>query len=67
MELVDTHAHLDDEAFAGETEALIARAAAAGVTRIVQVGFNHVGWATSIALARPYGPRGLALGLGILP
>jgi TatD DNase family protein len=67
MEFVDTHAHLDDEAFAGETDAVIARAAAAGVTRIVNVGFNQEGWETSTALVRQYAGRGLYLALGIHP
>jgi TatD DNase family protein len=67
MELVDTHAHLDDDAFAGETEALLARAAAAGVTRLVQVGFNQAGWESSIALAQAYAGQGVFLALGVHP
>lgn len=35
MEFIDTHAHLYDEAFAGEADAAIARAAEAGVSKIV--------------------------------
>lgn len=67
MEFIDTHAHLDDEAFAGEADALIARAAAAGVTRIVNVGFNADGWDTSTTLVTQYADRGLYLALGIHP
>ena len=37
MELVDTHAHLDDERFASDREAMMARAAEAGVTRMIAV------------------------------
>ncbi len=37
-EIVDSHRHLDFPDFAGELEAVIARAAAAGVTRIVTIG-----------------------------
>ena len=35
MEFIDTHAHLYDEAFAGEEDAAVERAVQAGVTRIV--------------------------------
>ena len=35
MEFIDTHAHLYDEAFAGEEDAEIGRAIQAGVTRII--------------------------------
>ena len=38
--LYDTHAHLDDPKFAGDFEAVIARAQAAGVTRFVTVGID---------------------------
>ncbi len=38
MRLVDTHAHLDFPQFAGEEEAVLRRAAAAGVTAVVTVG-----------------------------
>ena len=35
MEFIDTHAHLYDEAFAGEEDAAVERAIQAGVTRII--------------------------------
>ncbi len=38
MSLVDSHAHLDFDDFAGELDAVAARARAAGVTRVVLVG-----------------------------
>jgi len=38
MTLTDSHAHLDSEDFAQDLDAVIARARAAGVTRIVAVG-----------------------------
>ena len=35
MEFIDTHSHLYDEAFAGDEDAAVARAAEAGVSRII--------------------------------
>ena len=49
--LIDSHAHLDDAAFDADREAAIDRARAAGVGQIINVGFNEVRWATTLALA----------------
>lgn len=38
MQLFDTHAHLADDQLAADAQAVVARAAAAGVTRILSVG-----------------------------
>ena len=38
MQLYDTHAHLDDEPFAGNLEKVVSRACAAGVADIVAIG-----------------------------
>jgi len=40
LELFDTHAHLCDEQFAGNVDEVVARAAAAGVRRILTVATN---------------------------
>ncbi|MBR1576719.1 MAG: TatD family hydrolase [Bacteroidales bacterium] len=40
MEYIDTHSHITDEAFAGEEEAYIARALAAGVTKMLQADID---------------------------
>jgi TatD DNase family protein len=57
MELIDSHAHLDAEDYAGDLDAVVARAAAAGVTRIVAIGLwrapGSFGNALELATARP--------------
>ena len=52
--LTDTHAHLNSHAFAGELEEVIARAEAAGVTRIVAVGCDVASSRAGLALAERY-------------
>jgi TatD DNase family protein len=62
---VDTHCHLDDQAFSGDLEDVLARSRQAGVTRWINVGFNPDRWAASIALAERY--DGMAFMLGVHP
>ncbi len=54
--LIDSHAHLDDAAFDPDREAILERAAAAGVGAIINVGFNETRWATTMTLcaAQPH-------------
>jgi TatD DNase family protein len=54
VELVDTHAHLDDEQFQDELPAVLERAAAAGVRRIVTIATTAPSSAASVALAAQY-------------
>jgi len=49
--LVDTHAHLHDAAFASDREAVLARARAAGVARILSVGTDRGSARDAVALA----------------
>ena len=49
--LTDTHLHLNRREFAGETAAVLERAAAAGVTRFLNVGYDLESSAASVALA----------------
>lgn len=49
--LFDTHAHLDDEQFAGNLDEVLGRAQAAGVTGIVTVGISAASSAACCALA----------------
>jgi TatD DNase family protein len=51
MRLIDTHAHLDDEAFDGDRQAVLARARAAGVELIINAGSTALANAKALALA----------------
>jgi TatD DNase family protein len=52
--IIDTHAHLDFPEFAGDLEAVIRRAADAGVNRIVTVGTSVESSIRAVALAEQY-------------
>ncbi len=52
--LIDTHAHLDFPDFAGDLDAVLARATEAGVTRIITIGTSIEGSRRAIALAEKY-------------
>jgi TatD DNase family protein len=54
IELVDTHAHLDDSAFDSDREAVIENAARAGVRQIVNIGYRPERWASTVALTERY-------------
>lgn len=53
-EFFDTHAHLDFPDFAGETEQIIARAEAAGITRIITIGTTLEGSLRSVQIAEQF-------------
>jgi TatD DNase family protein len=63
--LIDTHAHLDDDRFAPDLDAVLARAAAAGVVRAVAIGTTAPSSAACAALAARH-PL-LAAAVGIQP
>jgi TatD DNase family protein len=65
LQLIDTHAHLDDEQFEQDLPAVLERAAAAGVRRIVTVATTAPSSRTCISLAQRY-PL-LAASVGIQP
>ena len=64
-ELFDTHAHLSDEQFAADPDAVIQRAKAAGVTRMLSVGTTLASSVACIALAEGF--AGVYASAGIHP
>ncbi|MGC3988092.1 MAG: TatD family hydrolase [Chthoniobacteraceae bacterium] len=52
--LTDTHTHLDDAGFSEDLGAVLARASAAGVTRLITIGTSVAGSRTAVALAESY-------------
>jgi TatD DNase family protein len=65
--LIDSHAHLDAPEFAEDRAAVIARAHAAGVTRLITVGYDRATWETATAVWREYPGQGIYVALGIHP
>ena len=60
---IDTHAHLEMEAFDGDRDAVLARAAAAGLTAIITVGTTLPDCEKAVALTRLYKPVYAAVGI----
>ena len=52
--MIDAHCHLDDEAFAPDLDAVIARAADAGVSAIITAGADVASSCAAVALAERY-------------
>ena len=65
MDLIDTHVHLDLEAFDADRPAVLDRARAAGVREMVLPGVTRGGWTEIAALARRH--RGLHVAYGLHP
>ena len=65
LELIDTHAHLDDEQFATDLPDVLRRAAAAGVRRVLTIATTAPSSAACVALAERH-PL-LAATVGIQP
>ena len=63
MELIDSHAHLDGEKFADDHAAVIERALAAGVVKIITMGDSLESSAQSVALAERFDPVYAAVGI----
>ena len=52
MTFVDTHAHLGDPQFDADRDSVFERAAAAGITRIVEIADHPDEWARAVTIAR---------------
>ncbi len=63
MELVDSHVHLDDAAFAADRDAVVARAVSSGVTTMVAIGTSVQSSESVVALAEHYSAVHAALGI----
>lgn len=63
---VDTHAHLGDPQFDADRDRVFERAAAAGVSRIVEIADHPDEWARAVAIARAR-PANVRCTLGLHP
>ena len=63
MELIDSHAHLDGEKFADDRAAVVERAMANGVVKIITMGDSLESSARSVALAERFEPIYAAVGV----
>ena len=63
MELIDSHAHLDGEKFADDRAAVVERALAAGVVKIITMGDSLESSARSVALAERFESVYAAVGI----
>lgn len=63
MELIDSHAHLDGEKFADDRAAVVERALAAGVVKIITMGDSLESSARSVALTEEFESIYAAVGI----
>ncbi|MCS7016074.1 MAG: TatD family hydrolase [Gemmatales bacterium] len=63
MQLFDTHAHLDDEAFVGDLPEVLQRAEAAGMVGILAVGISLASSEAAISLAERFAVVWAAVGI----
>lgn len=63
--LIDTHAHLTDEAFGGEVEGIIERSRGNGVEKIITSGYNLPSSISAVELSEKY--EGVYATIGVYP
>jgi TatD DNase family protein len=63
MELIDSHCHLDDDAFEHDLPSVLVTAQAAGVGQFINIGYEPASWERSLALAARYPFISYALGM----
>ena len=63
LRFVDTHTHLDDDAFLADVDQVIAEAIAQGVTTFVNIGYEPARWKTTISLANRFPSVSYSLGM----
>lgn len=66
-EMIDTHCHLDVDAFGADRDAVVARATAAGVAGLLIPGIRPRTWEAVRALAAQHAAAGARYALGIHP
>lgn len=67
MRLIDSHCHLNDEAFDGDRAQVLARAKEAGLTRLLVVGSDEATSLGALDLARRHADDGLYCAVGVHP
>ena len=65
--MIDTHCHLDVDAFDDDRDAMLARAAAAGVVGMLVPAIRPRTWAAVVELGRAHAAAGVRIALGIHP
>jgi TatD DNase family protein len=63
FELIDTHAHLDDERFAADLPAVLERAAAAGVVQVITIATTAASSHACVRLAAEHAPLFATVGI----
>lgn len=63
MSLIDTHAHLDEDAFAADLPEVIDRAIESGVTRIITIGTTAASSRRAVEIAEQYASVFAAVGI----